>query len=843
MASLWQDVRFGVRLLARQPGFTAVALLVLAVGIGANAAAFSLVDTLLLRPRVGSPAGELTGVYSRHRTRPGYRAFSYAEFAALREREDVFPRLAAHAFGIAGLRDGDGTRRVFVDIASAGYFETFGVRPVLGRTFTRAEGRPGADIPVAILSHPLWQRLGGTPDLLGTPIEINTRTYSVVGVAPRGFGGSMVMVTPELWVPTGMYDAVAFDTRNQAGSETLTDPESRHLILVAQLAPGATISSMQPALASLSDALSLGAPETHEDHALELAPLSRLSVSTRPQVDDELTSLTAVILSLSGLVLLIASFNLASMLLARGRMRRREFAIRLAVGGRRTRLVRQLVTEGLVLAAIGGLAGLAVAALGGRLLLLALPPMLPISLVFDPNPDGRVLAATAAFSLLAALLFSVWPALKIARAGTLPDLREQAADGWAGRRGLWSLSSRHVLVMGQLALTLVMLTVAGLFARGTLEAARADPGFSLDRGIIVNLDAALADYDTARSRSLYRDALARLAAQPGVVSAGLASHMPFGEFQENRNIQRAGAPVSLDAPDRAARLVGATPVSVSSGYFDAIGIPLRGGRDFAPGEDLAENGEPIAIIDETLARRLFGSQDPVGQFIQHTGDSAEAPPTVLRVVGVAGGVRAELFEDEPSPFVYRPFGQAFRSNVYLHARTSAPTAVAEADMLPGIREALAALADPLPLVALETRPMFRERNLVLAIMRTGASLFTAFGLAALLLAAVGVYGVKAYLVSQRTREIGVRMALGAAPRNVIAMMLREGLGLMVAGLAIGLGLSVLAGWLVRGMLFQGRALDLPVVGAAAAILVVATLLASWLPARRATAVQPLQALR
>lgn len=844
MTSLWQDIRFGLRMLARQPGFTVVALLVLSLGIGANTAAFSLVNVLLLKPRVGQVDDQLTGVYARHRTQAdSYRAFTYQEFADLRERDDLFAHLAAHGFGMAGLAEGDATRRVFVDIVTAGFFETFGVMPALGRPFTRDEERPGAGVAVAILSHQLWQRMGGTPDVVGRQIEINTRAYTVVGVAPEGFGGSMVMVTPELWVPTGMYDQVAFDLRNQGGGETLADPSFRTLILVGRLAPGATIASVVPGIDALSDALSLAEPEVHGDHRIELAPLSRLSVSTRPQVDDELTGLTAALLSLSGIVLLVASLNLANMLLARGRLRRREFAIRLAIGGSRRRLVRQLVTEGLVLATLGGAGGVLVASVATRLLFTALPPVLPISLSFDTSPDLRVLAATAGFSVAAALLFSLWPAWRVVRADTLPDLRQQTSEGWSRRAGFPWLSSRDALVTGQLALTLVLVTVGGLFMRGALEAARADPGFTLDRGVIANLDAALADYDPARGRDLYRRALSRLAAEPGVVSVGLASHMPFGEFQEGASFQLPGPPIPLDDPTRADRVAGATLASLSSGYFDAVGLPFRSGRDFTDAEAFAEGAEPIAIIDEVLAQRLFGDQDAVGRSIQRTTgvDGGERP--ILRVVGVVAEVRADLIQNEPTPFVYEPFGQSYRSNVYLHVRTAAATPEAEAAMLPAIRRALQELAPRVPLVSLETRPAFRDRNLLLAMIRTGAGLFVAFGVAALLLAGVGVYGVKAYLVSNRTREIGVRMALGAAPRDVVVMMLREGLVSVGLGLLAGVGLSLVAGQLLRGMLFQGTAFDVPVVAGATVTMVAAVLLASWAPARRATAIHPVRALR
>jgi predicted permease len=402
------------------------------------------------------------------------------------------------------------------------------------------------------------------------------------------------------------------------------------------------------------------------------------------------------------------------------------------------------------------------------------------------------------------------------------------------------LTTRDALVMGQLALTFVMLTAAGLFVRGAVEAADADPGFTLDRGIIVNVDTSFANYDAARTRAWFRDAIGTLRSMPGVASAGFASHMPFGEVQTSRSVQLPGAPIRRDEPGAAENLVAATNVSISSGYFDAMGIPVLRGADFTAAQAFAEGGEPLAIIDETLAERLFGSENPVGRQVQSTLDD---DPVVMRVVGVVGGVRPDLFSIAPEPFIYMPFGQRPASNIYLHARTSAPAAEAEEALLPAVGRTLGTLDPELAFVSLETRPMFRARNLVLAIFRSGAVLFAIFGAGALLLAAAGVYGVKAYLVSRRTREIGIRIALGAEPRAVVGMVIREGLALVGVGLVVGVGLSLLTGQLMRGMLFQGRALDVPVIGLAALTLMMSILFASWIPARRATRVAPTMALR
>ncbi len=844
MGSLFQDVRYGIRLLVRQPGFTLVALLVLTLGIGVNTAAFSLVNTLLLKPRVGGVDQQLAGVYSRNRTRPdAYRDFSWTDYAMLRDQPDLFAAVTAHGFGLAGLTDGNTTRRVFADIVTASYFDTFGVSPMLGRGFTADEERPGANVPVTVIGYGLWRRMGAPADVVGKPIEINQRPFTIVGVAPRGFGGSIVFVTPELWVPTGVWDTVAFDPASEGKAQHLGDAAVRGLIVVARLPTGTTMTSLTPRLDVVTSRMAAADPAANRDYELQLAPLSRLSVSTSPENDSALAGFTALLLSLAGVVMLIASFNLANMLLAHGRSRSREFAVRLAIGGSRRRLVRQLLTESLLLAVIGGAGGLVVASMATRLLFLTLPTMLPVSLTFDSSPDARVLTYTVLMSVVATLVVGLGPSLRLARTDVLPELKEQTGATPRGRSWLRWLNTRDALVMGQLALTFVMLTAAGLFVRGAVAAAASDPGFTLDRGIIANVDTAIAGYTPERSIEFYRTALDRLRNMPGVERAGFSSNMPFGEIQDGAGVQRPGPVLHSSDPAAEDNLADATLASISSGYFDATGIRLVGGRDFTPAEAFARGGDPIAIIDVTLARQLFGEESPIGRSVQMNPRSESDPPLVLRVVGLAAGVRPNLFDATPQPYLYLPFARHFHANLYIHARTAAASPDAEAAMLPSVRKLIASVDDTAPIVALETRPMFRARNLPLAIVRSGAVIFGVFGAAALFLAAVGIYGVKSYLVSRRTREIGLRVALGAEPRDVVWMVVREGLALGLVGLVSGVGLSLLTGQAARGALFQGRAFDLPVIALAAGVLVAAMLLASWVPARRATRVPPAVALR
>ena len=842
MTALWRDVRYGLRLLARQRGFACIAVIVLALGIGANTAAFSLVNALLLKPRPGRATGEIVGLYSRDRTQPdSYRAFSYPNYADLRTRTDIFASLAAHTFAFAGVTEGSSTRRVFANIVTANFFDTFGVALERGRPFTIDEERPGANIAVTILSHTAWQRMGAPADVLTRIIALNGRPFSIVGVAPEGFGGSMALVTPELWIPTGVYDTISNDFVREGLSGTLADRRHHTLIPIARLAPGASIASVAAALTIAGTQLAEAFPAENRNQELSLAPLARLSVSTKPRTDGDLVGVAGALLSMSGVVLLIAAFNLANMLLARGASRRREIAVRLAIGGSRARIVRQLLTEGAVLSILGGGAGLVVAIWGSRMLVAMLAPISPVALSFDSTPDVRVFAATFGFAMASAIIFAALPAWTLARTNASSGIKDQPGGPGTGRRSRFRI--QNVLVMAQLGFSLVMIAVAGMFLRGATLAASADPGFTLSRGIMIQIDPSLASYDTARSRSLYQRVLEQLRTRPEVVAASVANTMPFGEISEGQSVQKAGAPITAADPRAAGELVGAEFTAIGADYFHALGLTLLRGRDFSPAEERASTGEPVAIIDEPLARQLFGEADPIGQRVQYSERDPSLPPVVLQVVGLAPGLRHNLFDAAPGPHLYVPVGREFRSSLYIHVRTSLPSAKAEAALLPGLRRTLREIDAALPVLSLETRPMFRERNLMLAIVRLGANIFAAFGAVALFLATVGVYGVKAYVVSRRTREIGIRVALGATPGAVVRMVVREGAILAAIGLVAGGLLAVATGAALRTLAYQGRGVDGLVLAAAFVILLAASFLAAWLPARRATRVSPTLALR
>ena len=837
MTAFLQNLRFAVRLFSRQPGFAIVAVLILGVGIAANTTMFSLVNELVLKPRPG--AGEdLVQVFSRHRTEPdSYRAFSYDNFSDLRARSDVFASLTAHNAGMVGITEGETTRRAFIDITTGDLFNTFDVPLAMGRTFSPEEERPGADIPVTVLSYNLWERMGARADAVGQHIRINQRDFTVVGVAPEGFSGTTVMVTPELWLPTGVYDSVVNDFSSDNVSGTLKDRRHHTLIVYGRLRDGLSIEAAAPGLDTVSRAMESAFPAENEAQELVIQPASRLSISTSPNSEAPVAIVGASLLAMSGIVLLIAALNLANMQLARGSARAKEFAIRMSIGGSRAQVVRQLLTESLLLSIAGGALALLVSMGAMRALVSGLNGLLPVMLTVETTPDVRVFLATMAFAVFGTIISSLGPALAASRADVLPALKEQAGE--VALRGRSRLQVRHVLVMGQLALSLALLTTAGAFIRGAWVAAGVDPGFSLERGIHAGLDTGLAGFDRPRAMSVYGDVLDRVRRVPGVTHASLSSLMPFGDVTEGSSIQLPGAVRRASDPDYDTMVTPAVMQSVTQDYFPSLGLPLRRGRDFSLAEVTSTDTAPVAIIDDALATRLFGTDDPIGRQLQINRGS-DLAPELVQVIGIAPPIRHQMDDREPSAHLYRPHAQRFRSGMTLHVHTAVSD---ESALLPTIRSAFREADVMLPVVTLETGAMFRERNAMLWIVRTGARVFTIFGIVALVMASLGIYGVKAFLVSRRTREIGIRLALGAQARDVASLVLRDGLVTTAAGLVLGVALSFVVIQGLGSLLFDGGGFDLPIVGVALVALVASALLANWIPARRAMRVAPTVALR
>jgi predicted permease len=857
MSDLVQDLRLSIRLLFKNPGFSLTAILVLALGIGANAAVFTLVNTLMFKPLAGSERpGQIVGVYSHDHTRPdSYRGFSYPAYTDIRDNASSFSHVMAFTLSFIGVGEGDTTRRTFASTVSRNYFTTLGVDLMAGRTFSEEEERPGSKAAVAIVSYPYFKSHGGDLSLLGTSVKVNSRPFTIVGIAPRGFTGTSALVAPEVWVPIGANELVENDfMREDNVGASLADRRNQGLMVVGRLTPGLTPEAAGPALKTLSAQLEQAYPAENKNQLLSVQPLSRASISTSPRSGDEFGATFGLLMGMAVIVLVVACMNLANMMLARGTARRKEIAMRLALGGGRTRIVRQLLTEGMMLSLLGGIFGLLLGYWGMNVLVATLLPLSPVPLEVDISPDVRVMGATLAFCVLSTLVFGLGPAWKLSRTNVVPELKEQIGED--PRTRLRWFSARNLLVATQIALSLGLLTTAGLFTRGAMKAGDADPGYRYDGQVLASIDTSLAGYDEVQGRQVYRRVMERMRGIPGVKASSFSSIVAFGGMTEGKTVQKAGTP-----PGRGkdGRQPGTSAVSyiVGSDYFATLGLRVVRGREFTAAEEQDTGAPAVAIIDEPLARSLFGNENPVGQQIQIPGrddalpvsgngivvNDSKSDTQAMEVVGVVPGLRHDLFDKAPVAHVYFPFGRQFRSGMNVHLRVASATPAAEAVAIQAVRRELRAVDERLPVLGLQTMAHFRDTSLFFWVVKAGAGLFAVFGVVAAFLAVVGLYAVKAYVVARRTREIGIRMALGSSPRDVLWLVLKEGLLLTAAGLAVGFGIAAGIGKLVGSMLYEVSAFDPVVFVAAPLLLAAASLAACYLPALRATRIQPTVALR
>jgi len=819
---LLQDFRHAFRLFRRSPGFTATAVLVLALGIGANTAAFSLVNALLLQPRLGR-IDSVVAVFNRDTIKPdSYRDFSYPEYLDLRDRGDVFESVMAHTFAMVGVREGDTTRRSFVTLVSANYFSTLGISLAAGRTFTAQEERPGVGIPVAIASYSVWRRSGFDPAFIGKTVRINATDVTIVGVAPKGFGGTMTLLSLDWFFPLGLYDSLVNDMFKPR-TTGLADRGNYALNLAGALKPGLASDAVGRRLETIATQLGHEFPGTDRDRQFIVSRLPRTGVSSEPDDESQMTLISTLLTSMAGLVLVVACLNLANLLLARGATRRREIAIRQALGSGRLRIVKQLLLEGAMLSAAGAAIGAALAWWTTGVVTAGIARALPIEVLVEPSM--RILSAAIVFAVLSTLLFALGPAWALSRPTMSSDLRAQMqAETRRHRTG-------PALIAAQLAVSLGLVVAGGLFVRGAIKAASADPGFSLDRQLVFSVDPSMIGYDEPRTRDVFARALDRLQQLPGVEAAALASIVSFGELSENRYVNVPGE----TKRQRPQFLI------VTAGYFEALRLPILRGRGFTRADDEPSSRRPTpAIVDVALSRRMFGDGDPLGRRIQ-IAVKEEAPPIDFDIVGIVPTTRHDLFESDPAGHVYSPFGAQFRATMTLHVRR-APGAT-DATALSAVQNELRRVDSRLPVLTARTMAAHRDMSISEWSVRTAATLFSTMGILALIIAAIGVYGVKAFDVSKRRREIGIRIALGATARNVIALILRDGARTVLIGLGAGVALAAGIGRLVSGFLYQVNPFDPVVLISAAAILGGAALLASYLPARRATRIEPLGALR
>src|SRR6266498_1627387 len=856
-----RDFKFAFRQLFKAPAFMISAVTVLALGIGVNTAVFTLVNRLFFAPPAYAKPHEMVQLFSQDKKDPKkFRGFSYPTYLDIREQNTVFSDVMAFNLALIGLGQKGDTRRAFSAIVTSNYFSVLGVPLARGRAFLTEEEMPGHNTPVAIVSYSYWQKHDLDPNVLGSQLLINGRSFTIVGVTPKGFVGTMQILSPEVWLPMSVYDQVANDFES-GNKTTIEDRKGTQLRIMGRLKPGMTASAAKPALEGLAANLEKAYPVEQKDQTFMTAPMSRNSVSNNPGTESGIKVIAPLLLGMAVAVLLVACLNLANMLLARGTARRKEIAIRLALGGTRWRIVRQLLTEGFALAVLGGAGGLVLGLWSSDLLVASMRKLMPLDIVWLSGPKPAILAATFGFCLLGTLMFALGPALKISRSAVVTDLKEHAGEDVVRRR--WKFLPRNPLVVVQIAFSLALLTAAALFIRGAGKAASVDTGLKPGASYILEVDASLAGYEPKRAQELYRNLNERLAAMPGVEHASISSIVPFGMFELSRKVQRAGLHLAPDArPATAAEgLAFEVPWnSVGADYFSTVGLSVVRGRAFTEAE-ATQPGPKVAVIDEVLAKKLWPDGDALGQRIQYAGASApsaqggggahgrsadlneeEKQEETIEIVGTVPATRHALFEKEPAGGIYLPFARGFQSDISFFVRfrsLASGNETATADLL---RRTVHDVDPSIPIISLRTFAPHLESTLDLWLVRAGAALFSIFGGLALGLAVVGLYGVKAYSVARRTREIGIRMALGAQAGAVLRMIMREGAIMLVSGVAIGLLLAVATAKIVSGLLYGVGALDPVAFTVAPAVLTVAALIATWLPARRATRVNPAEAL-
>jgi predicted permease len=814
MKTLLQDLRFGMRMLSKSPAFTLVAVVSLALGIGLNTAIFSVVNVLLIRP--------VPVVQEQARLMWLRASISYPDYVDYAEQTKSFAGMAAATgtseFSLSTSAEPEIVKGEYV---TGNYFDVLGVGAFKGRTFDKAEGQTPA--PVVVLSEHLWRtRFNSDSSLIGRQISINGLSFTVVGVTPKNFIGTEVGLNRELWVPLLMQPVLNPPDAGRASdpiSNRFSERNSRWLSVFARLNPGV---SREQAATELSTVARYVA-ETYlgkvDPETLRSVQLLGMSGGMDPRDQQEAVPLAGIVIAVVALVLLIACANIASLLLARAASRRRETAVRQALGASRSRLVRQWLTESVLLGVAGGVLGLLLAWWANQLLVsyLQTTPLASLEL----GLDYRVLAFTFLVSIATGIIFGLAPALQASRLDIVKALKSEGSWQNTGRSRL-----RAVFVTAQLTLSVVLLIGAGLFIRSLQSANRIDPGFRVERALTVPINLGLLRYNETEGSNFYRDLLGRVQAQPGVERASLVRFQQLGFSFAQYQVVAEG---SGAGPTDEGLSVGFNVVGPN--YFKTLETPLLRGRDFA---ETDRKGAPeVVVVNETLAAMLWPHEDALGKRLSVGG--REGP--FLEVVGVARDGKYRSLGEEPHPYVYQPVLQSYDPNMTLVVRTTGePQALA-----PAVREQIRALDAKLPIADVKT---FRDQlDLSLFPSRVAAWTLGGFGVLALLLAAIGIYGVVSYSVAQRTREIGVRMALGAKRKDVLRLVLGQGLFVIAFGLAVGLLLALAATRLIAGFLYGVGATDLLTFVSVPLLLGVVALVASYLPARRATKVDPLVALR
>jgi len=812
MTSFWQDVRYSLRMIAKAPGFAMIAILTLALGIGANTTIFSWINSALLNPVPGlaSPSEVVALTLSKPGDNPF--PFTYPDVEAVRDGQQSFTGITACNFALMSLTGKGKPERVWGMVASANYFEVLGVRPILGRGFLPVEDEKPGGAPVAMISYRLWQtHFGANPDIVGQAIEINQHPYTIVGVTPAVFQGSQTGVRTEIWVPIMMEEQLV------PQGDLLHDHHYFWLLAFGRLKSGVAPEQAQEEMTLRLKREAKNYPEEHKGHdSVTVYPLWRNPFG----LNYFLSTLLPMLMAIAGLVLLLACANVANLMLVRSMVRRREIAIRISLGASRWRLVRQLLVESLILALAGGVIALLITSWTAGTLMKFIPKTdFPVSLGIAVN--RAVLLATLVISVLTGVIFGILPALRASGAAPVAVLKEDTGSASGGLRKARLASG---LVVAQISLSLLLLICAGLFIRSFMSAQQINPGFNSHSVLIASYDLFTAGYSNASGAEFDRQLVAKLEALPGIQSVALSDRVPLGFGGGSTSVKPEGY-VSQANESMETQVAIITP-----NYFQTLQIPMVKGRDFTM-QDM-KNSQRVVIVSEAFVNHYWPNQEALGKQL-----NSDLTHEWFTVVGVALDKKVNQLNEKPMPFLYLPLYQVYRPTMMVIVRTTGDPLAFGKTVDKTIHELNADLV-VFDVTTLELREQIASFG-----QRVAGTFVGAFGLLALALAAVGIYGVTAYTTRQRTHEIGVRMALGAGKEDILRLVIGHGLRLTLVGVGLGLAASFALTRFLRSMLLGVTSTDVLTFSSVAILLCAVALFACFIPARRAMGVDPMVALR